>query len=100
MNAQALTQTDLRTASLLGEGNTRKEIARIESVSLSSVNSRVDTILFKTLSKNTVEAIQKLAKCGLIALIAISLMLNDGIDGQRRARRPALRLARVVRLVS
>ena len=99
MNSRALTTKDLRTAELLASGLSRKEIAQAEAVSLSSINSRVDALLFKTFSQKAIEAVHKLSKQGLIALTALTFTLASDIDSQRRARRSSLRVVRVIQRI-
>jgi len=70
-----LTATDLATAQMLSAGLTRKHIAREARISVNSVKSRVDTLLFKTGSARAVEAVHKITKAGL--LCALLLMAPD-----------------------
>lgn len=72
-----LTPTDLATAAMLAEGMTRKAIARQARISVNSVKTRVDTILFKTRSQNTVQAVHRLTKAGF--LLALLLLAPDDL---------------------
>lgn len=86
-----LTKTDLATAALLSEGMTQKGIARVARISINSVKSRVDTILFKTHSQNVTEAIHKITKAGLLVCILTVCISNGDIDKQRRHSRRRMR---------
>lgn len=99
MNTRALTQTDLKTALLLAQGCSRKVIAKRERISINSVKSRVDALLFKTNSFKAAEAVHKLTKQGLLALVCCLFLLSDFDDDKhrrhtRRSIRPVITLVR------
>lgn len=92
-----LTHTDLATAQMLSAGMTRKHMARQARISVNSVKSRVDTLLFKTRSNNAVEAVHKITKAGFLCALVL-LAPDDFAFRKPRNQRFRIQHVREVRV--
>jgi DNA-binding CsgD family transcriptional regulator len=88
----SLTEKELQTVGLLAHGRRRSDVAREMGVSMNTVKARINTLLYKTHARNTVQMVHVLTKRGLLALIfTISLSADIDDDKHRRHTRRRVR---------
>lgn len=92
MTELSITPKELQTAALLAQGRRRVDVAQEMGVSVNTIKTRIDTLLYKTFSQNSVQMVHVLTKRGLLVLaVSVSLSADLSSDAVRRSGRRRLR---------
>lgn len=85
-----LTHKEIETAGLLAAGFRRIDVAQQQGVSINTIKTRIDCLLYKTFAKNTVQMVHVLTKRGMLILLVCLSTFNDG-DTDKHRRHSRLR---------
>ncbi|MEQ8409096.1 MAG: LuxR C-terminal-related transcriptional regulator [Gammaproteobacteria bacterium] len=83
MEMRTLTSKEIQTATLLANGMRRVDVAHEMGISINTVKARIDNLLFKTFSTNTVQMVHTLTKQGLLTLVVAVALSGHGVDKNR-----------------
>ena len=83
MEMRVPTHKEIQTAQLLATGLRRCDVAEQMGISINTVKARIDNLLFKTLSTNTVQMVHTLTKQGLLTLVVAVALSGHGVDKNR-----------------